>query len=181
MLTIIKRVAMFNNSSVFKGAISLVLGLCLACWPVYTSALIVKIIAGFLLCVGIFMIIGFLKAERQGYMVSLNFVAMIASIVLGLLIFIFPNFFLNLLSFLFGAVLVLIGAAQIFALSGSRVADWSFYLTPTIVVLCGLIMFFLPADATKGITVFFGLVLAAYGISDVVTNVKINKKLSLKE
>lgn len=175
---------MFNNSSVFKGAVSLVLGLCLAFWPVYTSALIVKIIAGFLLCVGIFMMIGFLKAEKQGYMVSLNFVAMIASIVLGLLIFIFPGFFLNLLSFLFGVVLILVGASQVFALSGSKITDWSYYLTPVIVILCGLIMFFLPSDATKGITIFFGLVMVAYGISEIAANARVNKelkKLGLKE
>lgn len=170
-------VVMFNNSSVFKGGVSLIVGLCLAFWPAFTSALIVKIIAGFLLCVGIFMIIGFLKAEKQGYMVSLNFVAMIASIVLGLLIFIFPGFFLNLLSFLFGIVLVIVGASQIFTLSGSRVSEWSYYITPTIVVLCGLIMFFLPSDAIKGITIFFGIVLVAYGISEIAANAKINRKL----
>ena len=169
-----------RGTSLVRGIITLAVGLCLLCWPGFTAGLIVKIIAGFLVALGLVTLITALAAASRTnspipVIVSIN---VGVYLVFGLLVFLFPNFFLGLIAFLFGAVLLVGGISQIIGLyQGSRYAQLSgaMYIIPVAVTLCGVALFFFPKSSTEMLTMIFGAAVALYGVSELVAVWKLRK------
>lgn len=169
-----------RGASVLRGLLTLLLGLCLLCWPGFTAGLIVKLIAGFLLAMGVVTLITAMSAASKTsspipLIVSVN---VGVYLVFGLLVFLFPNFFLGLIAFLFGAVLLVGGISQIVGLyQGSRITSLSggMYIIPVLVTLCGVALFFFPKSSTETLTMIFGAAVALYGVSELVAVWKLRK------
>lgn len=160
-----------RGASVLRGVITLVLGVALLVWPGFTAGLIVKLIAAFLLAAGTITLIFALNAASKTqnpipFMIGLN---VAVYLILGLLVFLFPNFFLNLIAFLFGAVLFIAGISQIINLyMGSKYGYISggMYVIPIIISICGIALFFTPKASTEALTMIFGGAIALYGASE---------------
>ena len=107
-----------RTSSVARGVLTLVLGVCLLVWPGFTSGLIVKLIAGFLLAIGVVTLVSAMMAASKTKSAIPVLVALSVAVYLifGLLVFLFPGFFLSLIAFLFGGVLLIAGLSQIIGL-----------------------------------------------------------------
>ena len=110
-----------RTSSTVRGLLMLVLGLALLIWPASMLNLIVKIIAAFLIAIGVVTLYFNIKAQKEeerelGPNVKRqkdllrSFASLNVAIYLffGVLIFIFPGFFVSFLVFLFGAILLLL-------------------------------------------------------------------------
>lgn len=170
-----------RTSSVLRGTITLLLGGCLLFWPGFTAGLIVKLIAGFLLTIGfITLFTAIMAASRSNsplpVIVILN---VTVYLVFGLLVFLFPNFFLGLIAFLFGAVLLVAGISQIVGLyQGSRYARLSggMYVIPVAITVCGIALFFSPRASTQMLTMIFGAAVSLYGISELLAAWKLRKQ-----
>ena len=169
-----------RTTSVLRGIITLAMGGCLLLWPGFTAGLIVKLIAGFLLTVGfITLFTALAAASRTSSPMPMIIVLNVAVyLVFGLLVFLFPNFFLGLIAFLFGAVLLVAGISQIVGLyQGSKFSNLSggMYVMPVAITVCGIALFFSPKASTEMLTMIFGAAIALYGVSELVAVWKLRK------
>ena len=160
-----------RTSSVLRGVITLLLGCSLLFWPGFTSGLIVKLIAGFLLAIGcVTLFSAIAAASRSNSAIPVLVVINVAVyMVFGLLVFLFPNFFLGLIAFLFGAVLLVAGISQLAGLyQGSKYAPVAggMYVIPVAITVCGIALFFSPKASTEMLTMIFGGAVSLYGISE---------------
>lgn len=185
--------------SVIRGITFALLGISLLIWPALMLDLIVKILAVFLIasaCVSLIVMFRQRKRYRKiieqedpqwknerSFLSSFSFVSMVVNIIFGLLIFIFPSFFVSILVFLFGAILLVLGISQLanIALS-SRYMKMSamIYIFPSIITICGILLFFQPFTAKDVLTMFFGGCVTVYGIIELISAWKFRKiKFSL--
>ena len=169
-----------RTSSVARGVLTLVLGVCLLIWPGFTSGLIVKLIAGFLLAIGVVTLVSAMMAASRTksaipVLVALN---VAVYLIFGLLVFLFPGFFLSLIAFLFGGVLLIAGLSQIIGLyQSSKYAPvgGGMYIVPVVITICGIALFFSPRASTEMLTMIFGGAVALYGISELAAVWKLRK------
>lgn len=162
-----------RTSSLLRGIITIALGVCLLCWPGFTAGLIVKLIAGFLLALGCVTLFSAIAAASRTkspipLLVGIN---VAVYMIFGLLVFMFPNFFLGLIAFLFGAVLLVAGISQIVGLyNSSRYSHISggLYIIPALLTLCGISLFFSPTASTQMLTMIFGGAVTLYGVSELI-------------
>lgn len=167
-----------RNYSIVRGVLTLIFGVSLLLWPGDTIGLIVKIIAAFFLAVGLLTFIMMLNANAKsgsGFP-ALSIVNVGVSLLLGILIFLFPNFFINLIAFLFGAVLLFAGIGQlinIYQTSKYTTLSGGMYILPILITLSGVALFFTPGSSTTLITMVFGGAIVLYGISEMVSGFKL--------
>ncbi len=181
--------------SAVRGALCSGFGISLLLWPEPMLNIIVKIIAAFLIALGLVSLYYSYKERKEeeasnpqfkqdnsllSLFTKLNIIVYLG---FGLLIFIFPSFFVSIMVFLFGAILLLLGAGQLMNLFASqkytKVSAY-FYIVPVIVTVCGVILFFQPFTAKNVLTMLFGGCIAGYGIVELITawvlrNVKFGK------
>ena len=172
--------------SVVRGVITLIFGACLLLWPDFTAGLIVKIIAAFMLAAGILTLVFALNANgrSEGGIPFMSIVNICVYLILGLLIFLFPNFFLSLIAFVFGAVLLFAGIGQLVNLyQSSKYAaiPGGLYIIPVLITVCGVALFFSPGFSTRVLTMVFGAAIALYGISEIVSGWKLRRIKFTKE
>ena len=162
-----------RTSSVVRGVLTLLFGGCLLIWPGFTAGLIVKLIAGVLVAIGAVTLLSAVRAASQTNSAIPVLVALNVGVYLifGLLVFLFPNFFLSLIAFLFGGVLLVAGLSQVIGLyQGSKYAPvgGGMYIVPVAITICGIALFFSPRASTEMLTMIFGGAVALYGISELV-------------
>ena len=162
-----------RTSSVVRGILTLLFGGCLLIWPGFTAGLIVKLIAGVLVAIGAVTLLSAVRAASQTNSAIPVLVALNVGVYLifGLLVFLFPNFFLSLIAFLFGGVLLVAGLSQVIGLyQGSKYAPvgGGMYIVPVAITICGIALFFSPRASTEMLTMIFGGAVALYGISELV-------------
>lgn len=166
--------------SAVRGVLTLIFGACLLLWPGFTAGLIVKIIAAFLLATGILTLIFALNAngKKEGGISFLSIINICVYLIFGLLIFLFPGFFLGLIMFLFGFVLLIGGIGQIVNLYQSSkytTISRGLYIIPILVTLCGVMLFFSPKFSTEILTMIFGGAMALYGVSEIISAWELRK------
>ncbi len=174
-----------RNYSVVRGILMLIFGVCLLMWPGSTVGLIIKIIAAFFLAAGLLTLIIALNVNvKDGSGVPfLSIVNICVYLILGLLIFLFPGFFLGLIAFLFGAVLLFAGIGQLVNLYQSSKygpVSGGLYIIPVLIVLAGIALFFSPGSSTAFITMVFGVSIALSGISEIISGIKLKGVKSRK-
>lgn len=171
--------------SVIRGIAFFLLGVALLFWPDSMLNLIVKIIAAFLIAIGLVSLYFNIRTDKEEEKeeaagenrnpdIFRTFATLNVAIYLffGLLIFIFPGFFVSILVFLFGAILLLLGIGQLVNLfiSGRHISmPVYFYIVPAIITICGIILFFQPFTAKNVLTMFFGGCVAGYGIVEIIS------------
>ena len=159
--------------SLFRGAIVLILGLALLIWPDYMLNTIVKLIASFLIVAGLVALYITASANKKdpnnngnSLLSAFASVNIIVYLAFGLIIFLFPSFFVSILVFLFGAILLLLGISQLanLIISGKHIKISAYlYIVPILVTICGIVLFFQPFTAKNILTMFFGGCLACSG------------------
>lgn len=167
-------------TSLMRGIITLVLGCSFLFWPGFTAGLVVKLIAGFLLAIGCVTLFSAIAAASRSnssipVLIAIN---VAVYMIFGLLVFLFPNFFLGLIAFLFGGVLLVAGVSQLAAIyQGSRYApvQWGMYVIPAAITICGIALFFSPKASTEMLTMIFGGAVTLYGISELLAVWKLRK------
>ncbi len=163
-----------RKSSVTRGVVAAVLGAFLLFYPSFTSGLIIKLIAAFLIATGLAtLLFAYNSSNGEGKKIPpMVVVNVVIYLIFGLLIFLYPNFFLGLIAFLFGGVLLVCGVSQIVGLiftAKSTKVHAGLYIMPTIIALSGIILFFAPGFSTRVLTMIFGAEILLYGVSELFT------------
>ncbi len=92
-----------------------------------------------------------------------------------------PDFFVNILMFVMGGLLVLAGIQQIGSLiimRKSRTVPFFFYIIPALVLLAGILIVFNPFTTATNVVILFGISAILYGIAGLINGYKVKKQIT---
>lgn len=171
-----------NFNSIFRSATSVLAGVLMVVLGTDALNLIVQIVATFMIVSGIFsLIVGLRNKGKETYVLLIY--STVINLLIGVLLFVFPEFVANLMFFIIGFVLLLFGILQIVSLFSARsvmVVSLAAFIIPVFITLAGGLILFTPF--TKEIMVMFcGVILIVYGVSEIFTFFKIRQALKKEE
>ena len=157
-----------------RAIVALIGGLVLVIWPEQVKNYCMYILGALILLIGIVNIILYYTGKWKKEKISLLMLNSIVDIAFGLVLLIFPSFFINFIMFVFGLVLLIFGLGDIVNLvRASRAIQipWTVFLGPAFTVIIGVIMFFFPNQAGNWLFILFGAGLLLYSLSEFATSV----------
>jgi len=90
-----------------------------------------------------------------------------------------PTFFINILMYILGGLLVLAGIQQIVSLISVRkwtIVPWVFYLIPVLILVVGIVILVYPFQTAANTFIVFGIASIIYGISELINSYKFRKR-----
>ena len=160
------------NYSIIRCICALVIGVLLVAWPEAAILYLVITIGVLFLVPGLFSLSGYLiRGKQDGSRFP------IAG--LGSLLLIMPAFFVGILMYVLGAVLVLAGISQIVNLSAARswtVVPGGFFVIPVLVLIAGIVVLFNPFTAAAVPFIILGVSSIVYGLSDLINIIRFRQK-----
>lgn len=155
------------NYSIIRCICALVIGVLLVAWPEAAILYLVITIGVLFLVPGLFSLSGYLIRGKQDG--SRFPIAGLGSLLFGLWLMIMPAFFVGILMYVLGAVLVLAGISQIVNLSAARswtVVPGGFFVIPVLVLIAGIVVLF----------IILGVSSIVYGLSDLINIIRFRQK-----
>lgn len=129
------------NGSVLRCIFAIVLGLVLVLWPEAAVTYLVITIGICFIIPGLFSLLNYFTREKvEGEPSPMFPIDGAGSILFGAWLVIMPQFFVSILMYVLGALLVLAGAQQLISLVSAR--KWStvsyvFYIIPSLILITG--------------------------------------------
>ena len=160
-----------------RAIIAAIVGIVLVIWPDAAVNTIVVAIGSIFLLLGAVTMIFSKKQDEEKSRPFLSINGAI-TLVFGLVLVIFPTFFVGIIMFLFGAILLLIGVSEVAALISSRRetgASASLFIGPLITTACGIVIFFNPFSSMEWLFIFFGISLLVYSLTEIISTKKLRK------
>jgi uncharacterized membrane protein HdeD (DUF308 family) len=160
-----------------RAIISAIIGLVLVIWPDTAVKSIVIVIGAALLLMGAVTMI-FSKRPEEDRNRSILSINGAVSLIFGLVLVVFPTFFVGIIMFLFGAILLIIGIGEVASVLSARNetnAPLSLITGPIITTLCGVVIFFNPFSTMEWLFVFFGISLLVYSLTEFISTKKLRK------
>lgn len=160
------------NGTILRALLAIVLGGVLVAWPAAAVLYIIMVIGVGFLVPGIFAIVGYFMHDKGGDAVARIFPAAgIGSVLLGGWLILMPGFFVSILMYVLGAVLLIAGVEQIVTLFSARKyskVSLGYYLLPVLIFLAGLFILLYPMDVIEDTLMIFGVVILIYGINELI-------------
>lgn len=172
-----KTINYFTLRSVFSVAI----GLLLVFWPETAINYLVITIGVLFLIPGLISLIAYFTRKRNEEESYVFPIAGLGSSLFGLWLMIMPGFFVTILMYILGFILVLGGIQQIVSLVSAR--KWhrvaiGYYVIPVFVLIAGLIVLFNPFTVASAAFIMLGVSSIVYGLSELFNGIKFRKKTS---
>ena len=169
----------FNNA-ILRGIFAVLLGIILVLWPEAAIIYIIMVIgAGFLLP-GVFSIVNYLMRNKKDESVSPMFpLDGLGSVLLGAWLLAMPEFFVDILMYILGAILLIAGLQQIITLISARkwkYVPMGYYVLPSIIFLVGLLILIYPMAVIANTLVIFGIAFLFYGVNEIINWYKFRKQ-----
>lgn len=173
----------FGYKNKFSGFIRAILAIAIGVVMVASKTnaleLAVRIIAAFLVATGVVTFVLGAKTKNGGEN-NLMSVNAIVDVFLGVLLFLFPGFVVNIMIYIIGFAIIAFGLFQIIALVSAvrvyQVGVWSFIL-PALVVIAGVFLVARPSFVGEAIGVVAGAALIVYGTSELFSTWKMRKAI----
>lgn len=168
------------SNSVFRSVFAILLGLVLVLWPEATIIYLVMTIGICFILPGIFTLVSYFMRDKGEFAPAVRFpLEGAGSILLGTWLVITPAFFVNILMYILGALLLLAGLQQIIMLIRAR--KWStvpfgFYLMPLLIFITGITILAYPFGAAANVFVVFGAASIVYGAIELLNEYKFGKR-----
>ena len=140
-------------------------------------AIVVKIIAVLLLAAGVASLVYGLVKSKEGGVSQLLIANAVLDIIIGLLLFLNPQWIAGIIVYAIGIILILFGALQLIVLAGAMNllgAGISSLILPVCAVVGGAFLLFNPF-ALGVMSVIAGCLLILYGISEFISMFKMEK------
>ena len=170
------------NYSVVRGICAVLMGVLLVTWPEAAIVYLVIAIGAMFFVPSLFSLVAyFMKGRQEGAMFP---IISLGSLLFGLWLMISPAFFVGILMYVLGAVLVFAGISQIMQLVNARV--WTqvaagYYIMPVLILLAGLVVLLNPFAAAAIPFIILGVSSIIYGITDIINLLRFHKKEEKKE
>lgn len=163
-----------------RAIIALAGGLILVIWPEAVKNSIMIILGALILAVGLVSLIMSYTGKWKKEKVPLLLLNSIVDIAFGLVLIIFPDFFMSVIFFVFGLILLIFGLGEIINLFRTAKAvrvPWPLYIGPLITLVLGVIMFFNPSWVSSALFVVFGAALLLYSVSEFASTYTIRRRM----
>ena len=151
---------------------ALIIGVLLVVWPDVAVRYLVVTIGVLFMLPGLIGIFGYFatakRREEAGIRATLP-VSAIGSVLLGFWLMIMPDFFITILMYVLGALLVLGGLSQLFNFISVRnitKVPFIMYMIPVLVLLAGIIVLVNPFQAAAVPFIILGISSIVYALTD---------------
>lgn len=190
------------RSSIFRAVCAIVVGALLVKYREQTVTWITVLIGVIFLVSGIISITAWFSAKRKGGAEGVDLydaqgnlltppappfpIVGLGSVILGAVLALFPNSFVNGLMYILAAMLILGALSQFFNLTVARrfaKIGFVWWIVPTLVLLIGLIAIVKPSFIASAPLLVLGYCMIVYGVVDLIDTLKIHqcrKKLGVK-
>lgn len=190
------------RSSIFRAVCAIIVGALLVKYREQTVTWITVLIGVIFLVSGIISITAWFSAKRKGgtgdvdiYDAQGNLltppvppfpIVGLGSVILGAVLALFPNSFVNGLMYILAAMLILGALSQFFSLTAARrfaKIGFVWWIVPTLVLLVGLVAIVKPSFIASAPLLVLGWCMIVYGVVDLIDAIKIHqcrKKLGAK-
>lgn len=163
--------------SVIKGICAVIMGILLVTWPETAILYLVIAIGAMFLVPGAVAVLNYIFKEReQGAMFP---IVSVGSLLFGLWLMISPAFFVGILMYVLGAVLVFAGISQIMQLVNARgwtQVSFGYYVMPVLILIAGLVVLLNPFAAATVPFIILGVSSIVYGITDIINGIRFRRK-----
>lgn len=168
------------NGSVLRCIFAIILGLVLVLWPEVAVTYLVITIGICFIIPGIFSLLNYFTREKvEGEPGPMFPIDGAGSILFGAWLVIMPHFFVSILMYILGALLVIAGAQQIYSLVSARkwsVVPYGFYVIPALILITGIMILAYPFGAAANTFVIFGVACLIYGLSELINWYKFRQR-----
>ena len=162
-----------------RALVAVAIGVIMVIYNEQAMNIVVKIIAALIFASGIVSLAVGLKKRNENTSRLMNFNAVV-DLVIAALLFMFNGFVANLIIYLIGFALLGFGLFQLFALFGAsrimKLGLWSFVM-PVLVTGAGIFLLFNPEWTKSSISLFAGIALIVYGVSELLSSWKMKKAI----
>lgn len=163
--------------SVIKGICAVIMGVLLVTWPEAAILYLVIAIGAMFLVPGAVAVLNYIfKGREQGAMFP---IVSVGSLLFGLWLMISPAFFVGILMYVLGVVLVFAGISQIMQLLNARgwtQVSFGYYVMPVLILIAGLVVLLNPFAVATVPFVILGVSSIVYGITDIINGIRFRKK-----
>ncbi len=170
-----------KQNTALRAVISILAGIILLLLPELTLQYIIAVIGAMLLILGVASLIAYFRTSKDSKEpVLIPFGGIICS-VLGLIMLITPETFVNIFMILLGVILLIGAIGQLMIASNYyRYAPGTsplIFLYPLLILICSIIIMINPFASAAGLLMFFGISIILYGIIDLISYFKLRKLL----
>ena len=162
-----------------RALVAVAIGVIMVIYNEQAMNIVVKIIAALIFASGIVSLAVGLKKRNENTSRLMTFNAVV-DLVIAALLFMFNGFVANLIIYLIGFALLGFGLFQLFALFGAsrimKLGLWSFVM-PVLVTGAGIFLLFNPEWTKSSISLFAGIALIVYGVSELLSSWKVKKAI----
>ena len=165
------------NYSIMRCVSAIAIGILLMVWPETAIVYLVIAIGAMFFLPSLFTLVGYFVKGRQ---LGMYFpIISLGSLLFGLWLMVSPAFFVGILMYLLGVVLVFAGISQIAGLLGARShasVSFGYYVMPILILFAGLVVLVNPFAAATIPFIILGISSTAYGISELINIYKFRRK-----
>ena len=165
------------NYGIMRCVSAIAIGLLLMVWPEAAIIYLVIAIGAMFFLPSLFSLVGYFMKGRQ---LGMYFpIISLGSLLFGLWLMVSPAFFVGILMYVLGVVLVFAGISQIANLLNARshtVVPLGYYIMPMLILLAGIVVLANPFAAASVPFIILGVSSAIYGITELINIYKFRKK-----
>ena len=165
------------NYGIMRCVSAIVIGVLLMVWPEAAILYLVIAIGVMFFLPSLFSLVGYFMKGRQAGMYFP--VISLGSLLFGLWLMVSPAFFVGILMYVLGAVLVFAGISQIVTLLSARshsAVALGYFVMPVLILLAGLVVLVNPFVAATIPFFILGVSSTIYGITELINIYKFRKK-----
>lgn len=177
----IKKLNSFINSSICISIMFIIIGIIMVIIPKMSLEILGVILSVILIINGVILMITDIKLNNNFIPVDMLPASML-SILLGIMMLIYPNILSIIIPLMLGTWFIMTSIFKIrltLYLSKIQNTPWLLLMLISILsIVCGFILILNPIDSSVAITLFIGIVIIVYAISDIINMIVLKRNLN---
>lgn len=177
----IKKLNSFINSSICISIMFIIIGIIMVIIPKMSLEILGVILSVILITNGVILMITDIKLNNNFIPVDMLPASML-SILLGIMMLIYPNILSIIIPLMLGTWFIMTSIFKIrltLYLSKIQNTPWLLLMLISILsIVCGFILILNPIDSSVAITLFIGIVIIVYAISDIINMIVLKRNLN---
>lgn len=177
----IKKLNSFINSSICISIMFIIIGIIMVIMPKMSLEILGVILSVILIINGVILMITDIKLNNNFIPVDMLPASML-SILLGIMMLIYPNILSIIIPLMLGTWFIMTSIFKIrltLYLSKIQNTPWLLLMLISILsIVCGFILILNPIDSSIAITLFIGIVIIVYAISDIINMIVLKRNLN---
>lgn len=176
----IKKLNSFINSSICISIMFIIIGIIMVIMPKMSLEILGVILSVILIINGVILMITDIKLNNNFIPVDMLPESML-SILLGIMMLIYPNVLSIIIPLMLGTWFIMTSIFKIrltLYLSKIQNTPWLLLMLISILsIVCGFILILNPIDSSVAITLFIGIVIIVYAISDIINMIVLKRNI----